>query len=92
MDMLAQAIEKVGSTKDIVPIARALEGMEYDSPFGKIKMRMEDHQASHPLYISELVKGVKYDAEGLGLGWKTVAKVPGDSTIQPVACNMKRPS
>lgn len=54
-------------------------------------MRKEDHQASHPLYISELVKGVKYDAEGLGLGWKTVAKVPGDATVQPVACDMKRP-
>ena len=92
MDMLARAIEKVGSTNDIVPIAKALEGMEYDSPFGKIKMRKEDHQASHPLYISQLVKGVKYDAEGLGLGWKTVAKVPGDVTELPAACNMTRPN
>ena len=92
MDMLAKAIEKVGSTDDIVPIAKALEGMEYDSPFGKIKMRKEDHQASHPLYINQLVKGVKYDAEGLGLGWKTVDKVPGDVTVLPVACKMNRPS
>lgn len=92
MDMLARAIEKAGSTNDIVPIARALEGMEYDSPFGKIKMRKDDHQASHPLYISQLVKGVKYDAEGLGLGWKTVAKVPGAVTELPAACNMTRPN
>ena len=92
MDMLARAIEKVGSVNDIVPIAKALEGMEYDSPFGKIKMRKDDHQATHPLYISQLVKGVKYDAEGLGLGWKTVAKVPGAATETPVACKMNRPS
>ena len=92
MDMLARAIEKAGGTNDIVPIARALEGMEYDSPFGKIKMRKDDHQASHPLYINQLVKGVKYDAEGLGMGWKTVAKVPGDVTELPVACKMNRPS
>jgi len=92
MDMLARAIEKVGSTDNIVPIARALEGMEYDSPFGKIKMRKNDHQASHPLYITQLVKGVKNDAEGMGMGWKTVAKVPGEATELPVACDMKRPS
>ena len=92
MDMLARAIEKVGSADDIVPIARALEGMEYDSPFGKIKMRKDDHQASHPLYINQLVKGVKYDAEGLGMGWKTVAKVPGEVTELPPACKMNRPN
>jgi len=92
MDMLARAIEKVGSTDNIVPIARALEGMEYDSPFGKVKMRKNDHQASHPLYITQLVKGVKNDAEGMGMGWKTVAKVPGEATELPVACDMKRPS
>jgi branched-chain amino acid transport system substrate-binding protein len=92
MDMLAKAIEKVGNAEDIVSIAKALEGMEYDSPFGKIKMRKDDHQATHPVYINQLVKGVKYDAEGLGLGWKTVAKIPGAATEPPVACDMKRPS
>lgn len=91
MDMLAKAIEKVGNADDVAAIARALEGMEYDSPFGKIKMRKDDHQATHPLYINQLVKGVKYDAEGLGLGWKTVAKVDGSVTEPPLACKMKRP-
>jgi branched-chain amino acid transport system substrate-binding protein len=92
MDMLARAIQKVGNTTDLVKIAQALEGMEYDSPFGKIQMRKEDHQATHPLYINQLVKGVKYDAEGLGMGWKTVAKVPGPVTELPVTCQMNRPS
>lgn len=91
MDMLARAIQKVGNTTDLVKIAQALEGMEYDSPFGKIQMRKEDHQATHPLYINQLVKGVKYDAEGLGMGWKTVAKVPGPVTELPVNCQMNRP-
>ncbi|WP_198085490.1 branched-chain amino acid ABC transporter substrate-binding protein [Variovorax sp. E3] len=63
-EMLARAIQKVGNTSDLVKIALALEGMEYDSPFGKIQMRKDDHQATHPLYINQLVKGVKYDAEG----------------------------
>lgn len=91
MDMLAKAIEKTGNTQDLVKIATALEGMEHDSPFGKIKMRAQDHQASHPIYINQLVKGVKYDAEGLGMGWKTVAKVAGDDTQLPSPCKMERP-
>lgn len=91
MDMLAKAIEKTGNTQDLVKIATALEGMEHDSPFGKIKMRAQDHQASHPIYINQLVNGVKYDAEGLGMGWKTVAKVAGDDTQLPSPCKMERP-
>lgn len=92
MDMLARAIEKVGNTTDLIGIAKALEGMEYDSPFGMVKMRKDNHQASHPLYLNQLVKGVKYDAEGLGMGWKTVAKVPGPVTELPTTCKMDRPS
>jgi branched-chain amino acid transport system substrate-binding protein len=91
MDMLAKAIEKTGNTQDLVKIATALEGMEHDSPFGRVKMRAQDHQASHPIYINQLVKGVKYDAEGLGMGWKTVAKVAGDDTQLPSSCKMERP-
>lgn len=91
-DMLAKAIEKAGNVTDLVAIAKALEGMEYDSPFGKIVMRADDHQASHPLYINLLTRGVKYDAEGLGMGWKTAAKVPGPVTELPSTCKMKRPS
>lgn len=90
-DMLAKAIEKVGNTTDLVAIAKALEGMEYDSPFGKIVMRGDDHQAAHPLYINLLTKGVKYDAEDLGMGWKTVAKVPGPVTELPPTCKVQRP-
>lgn len=91
-DMLAKAIEKVQKTGDLVAIAKALEGMEYDSPFGKYVMRADDHQASHPLYISVLNKGVKYHAEDLDLGWKTVAKIPGPATEMSSACKMKRPN
>ena len=90
--MLARAMEKAGTATDVVKIAQALEGMVYDSPFGTVRMRKEDHQASHPIYINELVKGVKYDAEDLKLGWKTMIAVPGSQTELPPACNMQRPS
>lgn len=91
-DMMAEAMKKAGTTTDVLKIAKALEGMEYASPFGKIVMRKDDHQASHPIYINQLVKGVKYDAENLKMGWKTIVKIPAEKTEDPVACNMRRPS
>ena len=91
IDMLARAIEKVGNATDVKKIAEALEGMDYDSPFGPVKMRKDDHQITHPLYISQLVKGVKYNADSLDLGWKTVAKLSAAETELPSNCKMARP-
>lgn len=91
-DMMARAMQKANTTTDVKKIAAALEGMEYDSPFGKISLRKEDHQASHPIYINQLVKGVKYDAENLKMGWKTIMKIPGEKTLEPPVCNMERPA
>lgn len=54
-------------------------------------MRKDDHQITHPLYISQLVKGVKYNADSLDLGWKTVAKLSAAETELPSNCKMARP-
>ena len=93
--MLREAMRKAQST-DAKKVAFALENMTYKSPMGEVRMRKTDHQLEAPLYLGiwakQGSKGVKYDAEGLGLGWKTVDKVPGDVTVLPVACKMNRPS
>lgn len=90
-DMLVKAIEKAGTADDVAKIAKALEGMTYESPFGAVSMRADDHQLTHPLYINLLTKDVKYDAEGLGMGWKTIARIPGPATELPSTCRMNRP-
>jgi branched-chain amino acid transport system substrate-binding protein len=54
-------------------------------------MRADNHPILQPLYVSTLSKGVKYDAEGTSLGWKTDAKVEGKSTSLATTCKMERP-
>ena len=41
--------------------------------------------------VSTLAKGVKYDSEDTGLGWKTDAKVDSKTTALPTTCKMERP-
>ena len=58
-------------------------------------MRAEDHQLMSPTYITSFVKvgqpGVKFDVEGTGYGWKTLAKIAAKDTMPPVKCEMERP-
>jgi len=89
-DMFAAAAKKAGSN-DPVKVARALEGMKMQTSLGEVEMRADNHQVLQPLYVSTLSKGVKYDAEGTSLGWKTDAKVDGKSTALPTTCKMERP-
>ena len=89
-EMFAGAAKKAGSN-DPVKMARALEGMKISTSLGDVEMRADNHQILQPLYVSTLSKGVKYDAEGTSLGWKTDAKVEGKSTALATTCKMERP-
>jgi len=89
-EMYVAAAKKAGSN-DPVKMARALEGMKITTSLGDVEMRADNHQILMPLYVSTLSKGVKYDAEGTSLGWKTDAKVEGKSTALATTCKMERP-
>lgn len=93
--MLAAAINKAG-TDDPKAIAFALEGLEYETPYGKVLMRAEDHQLIQPLYLAIYAKAgegtVKYDSENTGIGFKTVKRIEADATAMPTTCQMQRPS
>jgi branched-chain amino acid transport system substrate-binding protein len=89
--MLAAAITKAKST-DALKIALALEGMQTPDVYGTMNtMRKADHQIQMPMYTAEFTKPVKYDSEGTGWGWKTVATVPAEDLTFPTSCKMKRP-
>ncbi len=91
-DMLGQAITKAGST-DPMKVALALEGMRTDDLMGKpTEMRKEDHQLLMPYYEGVFTKGVKYDSEKTGLGWKTEGEQSAAQLAQPTICKMKRPT
>jgi branched-chain amino acid transport system substrate-binding protein len=89
--MLSRAINEVGST-DPLKVALKLEGMQQEDLLGKtVTMRKDDHQLIPPLYEGLLTRDVKYDTEGTGFGWKTIASVPAEQEAMPTSCKMKRP-
>lgn len=95
MNMLFQAIKNAKST-DAKTVAFALEGLTYKSPLGEVKMRKIDHQLEAPLFLGMWAKqgskGVKYDAENTGYGFRTEAVWDAYISSQPTSCQMKRPS
>jgi len=89
--MLATAINKAGST-DALKVSQALEDMKATDLVGMpVQMRKEDHQLLMPYYASVFTKGVKYDSEKTGLGWKTDFIATTDDLTLPTMCKMKRP-
>ncbi|NRB04059.1 MAG: ABC transporter substrate-binding protein, partial [Rhodobacteraceae bacterium] len=91
--MLAQAIEAAGTADDVVAVARALEGMEYDSIWGsKVVMRANDHQAIQNLHIFEHTDEnltFDYDRSGYGLVQESTIEMAAMDSAS--TCNMKRP-
>ena len=92
--MLLDGIRKARST-DAKAVAFAMEGARYKSPLGEIEMRKTDHQLQAPLYLGVWAKqgskGVKYDAENTGYGFRS--EVVWDTYVasQPTSCQMTRP-
>jgi len=93
IQMLAQAMEKAKSAEPL-KVSQALEGMEFEAGNGKVVMRKDDHQLIQPLVLSAYSKkngsSVKYDTEGTGYGFRTVATIPAKDTEVPTTCAMKR--
>jgi branched-chain amino acid transport system substrate-binding protein len=94
MHMLMEGMRKAKST-DPKKVAFALEGMRYKSPLGELEMRKTDHQLQAPLYLGiwakQGTKGVKYDAENTGYGFRSEAVWDAYIASQPTSCQMARP-
>ncbi len=90
-EMMRQAVIKAGTT-DALKVALALEEMQVPDLSGQQnRMRKEDHQMLTPFFQAVFSKGVKYDSEKTGLGWKTENTVTAANLDQPTTCKMKRP-
>ena len=92
--MVTKAFEKAGKA-DPIAVAYALEGMEYETPYGKVIMLADNHQIYQTMFISTMVKAgtdkVPFDVENTGLGWRTDMRVDTEKTMKPTVCKMKRP-
>ncbi len=92
LEYLQTAINKAGSL-DPTKIAFALEGLQQKDFLGyDTVMRKDDHQLIQPYIVGSFAKGVKYDAEGTGLGWRPDSVVLAKDLMQPTTCKMKRPA
>lgn len=94
MNMLAAAMQQAKSTEP-KKVAYALEGMKYKSPVGEVEMRKTDHQLLAPLFLGiwakQGSKGVKYDAEKTGHGFRSEEVWDSYVSAQPTSCQMSRP-
>lgn len=91
-EMLRSAVNKAGTT-DALKVALALEAMPQADITGQVNtMRKDDHQLLVPFWQAVFTKGVKYDSEKTGFGWKTETTIPADQIAQPTSCKMKRPA
>ena len=91
-EFLQAAMNKAGSA-DPLKFSAALEGLTITDMLGhQVTMRKADHQILSEYFVGVFTKGVKYDSEGTGLGWKTEVTVPAKDLDQPNTCKMKRPA
>ena len=91
--MLAEAIKKAGTADDVVAVAKALEGMEYQTIWGsKVMMRPEDHQAIQNINIlNHTDEDVTYTFDSSTFGVVNEATVEMASADIATTCEMKRP-
>jgi len=90
-EFIQAGFNKAGSV-DAAKFAAALEGMTLTDMLNTpVTLRKEDHQILTEYFVGVFSKGVKYDSEKTGLGWKTEVTVPAKELDQPNTCKMKRP-
>jgi len=95
LDYLTQAMARAGTT-DPAKVARAMEGMNIEGPFGPTEMRAADHQLIQPLFVMTFVKNdgkSRYTADGTGdYTFRQEIRFEGPATARPTSCKMQRPS
>jgi len=93
--MIAAAMEQAKSD-DPAKVAKAMEGMRFDSITGEVQMRASDHQLIQPLFVETFAKvdgkKVKLNADGVKeYGFRNDKRVEGYATALPTTCVMEKP-
>jgi branched-chain amino acid transport system substrate-binding protein len=94
VEALVQSIEKAGNSE---PKAVALqrENAQVNMAGQTGRMRAADHQFQQALVVGMMAKqgdkGVKFDVEGSGYGFRVMLQLNADQATRPTTCNMVRP-
>jgi len=94
IEALVQSIEKAGSS-DPQTVALQLEKAQVSMAGQSGHMRASDHQFQQPLVVGQMAKqgdkGVKFDVEGTGYGFRVIRQLSAEQASRPTTCNMVRP-
>ncbi|MCB1422643.1 MAG: branched-chain amino acid ABC transporter substrate-binding protein [Nitratireductor sp.] len=93
VEMLARAIEEVGSAEDVVSVAYKLEGMEHDSIWGgKVYIRPDNHQAIQDIHDQvHTDEGITFPLDNSEYGTISRNVIKMASMDAPTTCKMERP-
>lgn len=92
--ILTEAMAKAKSTEPAL-VAKAMEGLRFNSFNGEVEMRKTDHQLQQGLFIDRWEKAggkYPYDAENTGYTFVPVKYYEAYVASTPTSCQMKRPS
>jgi branched-chain amino acid transport system substrate-binding protein len=73
-------------------VVKALEGLEFDAPLGKVTIRPEDHQALFNIVWGQTAQGVKLKSGKLIRGWDPMLSFSPEQVLPSPAdtgCKMK---
>jgi branched-chain amino acid transport system substrate-binding protein len=94
IEALVQAIEKAGNSEPQA-VALQLEKSEVSMAGQTGRMRASDHQFQQALVVGMMAKqgdkGVKFDVEGSGYGFRVIRQLTAEQATRPNTCNMVRP-
>jgi branched-chain amino acid transport system substrate-binding protein len=94
IEALVQAIEKAG-TSEPQAVALQLEKAHVSMAGQTGHMRAADHQFQQALVVGVMAKqgdkGVKFDVEGSGYGFRVIRQISAEESTRPTTCNMVRP-
>jgi branched-chain amino acid transport system substrate-binding protein len=94
IEALVQAIERAG-TSEPQAVALQLEKSQITMAGQTGRMRAADHQFQQALVVGVMAKqgdkGVKFDVEGSGYGFKVIRQINAEQASRPTTCSMVRP-
>jgi branched-chain amino acid transport system substrate-binding protein len=95
VEALVQAMEKSGTTTNMVAVAGQLEQAVVSLSGQGGRMRAADHQFQQPLVVGLMDRqgapGVKFDVEGSGYGFRVIRQINPAQAELPSTCRMVRP-
>lgn len=85
MMVLGESIKRAG-TADPLAVGKVMAGLTWNSPFGDITMRADNHQMLQPLFIAALDTGTPHVFPDVPMGFREIARIEPKDTAMSTTC------